>query len=99
MRSASWCRFWRRLSGTSRARSGRFSKSMEPRFRSGTRYGPGLPQILAPHLGELKDLPDVLRVVEGNQVGAIPVLSVQEFNRAAVGMPAPYRCAFDYRES
>ena len=48
-------------------------------------------QILAPHLAELKDLPDVLRVVEGNQVGAIPVLSVEEFNRAAVGMPAPYR--------
>src|SRR5262249_51816501 len=40
----------------------------------------------------------MLGVIESDQIRAVPVLSVEQLNRAAVRMSGTYRGAFDYRE-
>src|SRR5579872_270971 len=59
----------------------------------------GILEILAPHFSELKDLPKFLAVVEGYQVGSVPVLRVPEIDRATVGMTLYGRGALDHCET
>ena len=56
-------------------------------------------EILAPDLGELKDLPKLSAVVERDEIGSVPILRVPEIDRAAVRMSRNSRRTLDHPQT